>query len=191
MLKRIFILTLLGMLCANVPAQHLTPPAGTFRLGIAQGTESHWLKEGEKIKGMELEWKFLPHSRGFILKVATDASVQADAVYWSFGDCQPDADINVFSIEGKAFTCYYGESMKLRTVQAITPSEDIRLSDGTQAYTPLALYASDKKTRHPVLAGRCALDAHTPLYFCFYEQNKQADYNYYMLPELFNQTDKQ
>lgn len=189
MLKKIFILTLLGMLYTNAHAQFLSPPAGTFRLGIAQGTESHWLKEEEKVKGMVFEWKVLPHSRGFILKVTTDATVKADALYWSFGDCRPDADVNVFSIEGKAFTCYYGESMKLKTVQAITPSENIRLSDGTQAYTPLALYASGKKTRHPMLAGQCTLDEHTPLYFCFYEQNKQADYNYYMLPELFNQID--
>lgn len=189
MLKRIFMLTLLGALYANVHALQPTPPAGTFRLGVAQGTESHWLKEGEKIKGMTFEWKVLTHTRGFILKVTTDASVQADALYWSFGDCRPDADVNVFSIEGKAFTCYYGESMKLRTVQAVTPSENIRLSDGTQTYSPITLYASGKKTKHPVLAGCCALDAHTPLYFCFYEQNKHADYNYYMLPELFNQID--
>ncbi len=51
-------------------------------------------------------------------------------------------DINVFSVEGQAFTCYYGESMKLRTLQAVTPTDDIRLSNGRQDKTPLLLYES-------------------------------------------------
>lgn len=60
-------------------------------------------------------------------------------------------DINVFSVEGQAFTCYYGESMKLRTLQAVTPTDDIRLSNGRQDKTPLLLYES-KRTDRPVLA---------------------------------------
>ena len=95
-------------------------------------------------------------------------------------------DINVFSVEGQAFTCYYGESIKLRTLQAVTPTDDIRLSNGHQDKTPLQLYESGKRTDRPVLAGRCPLTANGKLYFCFYEQNAQADYNYFMLPELFN-----
>ena len=28
------------------------------------------------------------------------------------------------------------------------------------------------------------------LLFCFYEQNEKADYNYYMLPDIFAKIDK-
>lgn len=97
-----------------------------------------------------------------------------------------EAYMAVLSVEGQAFTCYYGESMKLRTLQAVTPTDDIRLSNGHQDKTPLQLYESGKRTDRPVLAGRCPLTANGKLYFCFYEQNAQADYNYFMLPELFN-----
>jgi hypothetical protein len=99
-------------------------------------------------------------------------------------------DINVFSVEGQAFTCYYGESMKLRTLQAVTPTDDIRLSNGRQDKTPLLLYESGKRTDRPVLAGRCPLAANSKLYFCFYEQNARADYNYFMLPDLFAKIDE-
>ena len=160
MLKQLLTAVLLAICLISVQAQPLTPPAGTFRLGISKGADSHWLAPQEKVKGIT----FL----------------------WSFGDCRPDMDINVFSVEGQAFTCYYGESIKLRTLQAVTPTDDIRLSNGHQDKTPLQLYESGKRTDRPVLAGRCPLTANGKLYFCFYEQNAQADYNYFMLPELFN-----
>lgn len=185
----LLIIVLLGIGLANVQAQTLVPPAGTFRLGISNGNESHWLSPGEKVKGMTFNWKALPDTRGFILEVEVTTPSKADALFWSFGDCKPDADINVFSVEGQAFTCYYGESMKLRTLQAVTPTDDIRLSDGNKDETPLQLYESGKRTNRPVLAGLCPLAANTKLYFCFYEQNAKADYNYYMLPELFNRID--
>ena len=44
--------------------------------------------------------------------------------------------------------------MKLRTLQAVTPTDDIRLSNGRQDKTPLLLYESGKRTDRPVLAGR-------------------------------------
>ena len=90
--------------------------------------------------------------------------------------------------------------MKLRTLQAVTPTDDIRLSDGHKDETPLMLYESGKQTARPVLAGRCTLSpaSSSPkegskpfrLYFCFYEQNEKADYNYYMLPDIFAKIDK-
>lgn len=190
MLKQLLTTVLLGILLINVQAQSLTPPAGTFRLGISKGNESHWLKPKEKVEGIHFQWKALPDSRGFILEVAVTSLQQADNLFWSFGDCQPDMDINVFSVEGQAFTCYYGESMKLRTLQAVTPTEDIRLSNGCQDKTPLLLYESGKRTDRPVLVGRCPLAADSKLYFCFYEQNAQADYNYFMLPDLFAKIDE-
>lgn len=182
----LLIIVLLGIGSIHAQAQLPVPPAGIFRLGVAHENESHWLAPGEKVKGMTLKWKALPDTRGFILEVEVTTPSKADALFWSFGDCKPDADINVFSVEGQAFTCYYGESMKLRTLQAVTPTDDIRLSDGNKDGTPLQLYESGKRTNRPVLAGLCPLAANTKLYFCFYEQNAKADYNYYMLPELFD-----
>ena len=89
--------------------------------------------------------------------------------------------------------------MKLRTLQAVTPSDDIRLSNGHKDETPLMLYESGKRTDRPVLAGRCNLSPTLSqekdtkpfrLYFCFYEQNEKADYNYFMLPDIFAKIDK-
>lgn len=142
MLKQPLTVVLLAICLINVQAQQLTPPAGTFRLGISKGTNSHWLAPQEKVKGIAFRWEALPDTRGFILEVAVTSLQQADTLFWSFGDCQPDMDINVFSVEGQAFTCYYGESMKLRTLQAVTPTDDIRLSNGRQDKTPLLLYES-------------------------------------------------
>ncbi len=142
MLKQLLTVVLLAICLINVQAQQLTPPAGTFRLGISKGTNSHWLAPQEKVKGIAFRWEALPDTRGFILEVAVTSLQQADTLFWSFGDCQPDMDINVFSVEGQAFTCYYGESMKLRTLQAVTPTDDIRLSNGRQDKTPLLLYES-------------------------------------------------
>ena len=199
MLKQLLTTVLLGILLIDAQAQSLTPPAGTFRLGISKGNESHWLKPKEKVEGIHFQWKALPDSHGFILEVEVTSTSKADKLFWSFGDCQPDSDINVFSVEGQAFTCYYGESMKLRTLQAVTPSDDIRLSNGHKDETPLMLYESGKRTDRPVLAGRCNLSPPPSqekdtkpfrLYFCFYEQNEKADYNYYMLPDIFAKIDK-
>ena len=187
-LHRYFLSSLLWLFCLlTSQAQTLPPPAGTFRLGVGEGTTSRWLSTDEKVPGIAFQWKSLPDTDGFILEVATTGKSKADTLYWSFGDCQPDAAVNVFSVEGQAFTCYYGESMKLRTVHGIIPGDDIRLSDGNKADHPQMLYHSGKRTERPLLAGRCPLTANSKLYFCFYRQNAKADYNYYLLPALFNQ----
>ena len=158
MLRHLLTIVLLGILLIDAQAQALTPPAGTFRLGISKGNESHWLKPKEKIQGVSFQWKALPDSRGFILEVEVASAPEADALFWSFGDCQPDSDA-----------------------------------------TPLMLYESGKRTDRPVLAGRCSLSPASSrnegskpfrLYFCFYEQNEKADYNYYMLPDIFAKIDK-
>lgn len=190
MLKQLLTIVLLGILLIDAQAQVLSPPAGIFRLGISDGNESHWLKPGEQAQGITFQWKALPDARGFILEVAVSSHPKANVLFWSFGDCQPDSDVNVFSVEGQAFTCYYGESMKLRTLQAVTPTDDIRLCNGHKDETPLILYDSEKRTDRPLLAGRCPLTADSKMYFCFYEQNEKADYNYYMLPDIFAQIDK-
>ncbi len=48
MLKQLLTVVLLAICLINVQAQQLTPPAGTFRLGISKGTDSHWLAPQEK-----------------------------------------------------------------------------------------------------------------------------------------------
>ena len=48
MLKQLLTTVLLGILLIDTQAQSLTPPAGTFRLGISKGNESHWLKLKKK-----------------------------------------------------------------------------------------------------------------------------------------------
>ena len=93
MLRHLLTIVLLGILLIDAQAQALTPPAGTFRLGISKGNESHWLKPKEKIRGVSFQWKALPDSRGFILEVEVASAPEADALFWSFGDCQPDSDI--------------------------------------------------------------------------------------------------
>ncbi|WP_297329008.1 DUF4450 domain-containing protein [uncultured Bacteroides sp.] len=178
---------LLTFCLITLQAQSLTPPAGIFRLGIGEGRTSRWLSANKDIPGITFHWKALPDTRGFILEVNVTEKCKADTLYWSFGDCQPDVAVNVFSIEGQAFTCYYGESMKLRTVHGILPGDDIRLSNGNKSDDPQMLYHSGKRTERPLLVGRYPLTSNNTLYFCFYQQNVKADYNYYMLPSLFYQ----
>lgn len=57
MLKQLLTVVLLAICLINVQAQQLTPPAGTFRLGISKGTDSHWLAPQEKVKGIAFRWK--------------------------------------------------------------------------------------------------------------------------------------
>ena len=85
MLRHLLTIVLLGILLIDAQAQALTPPAGTFRLGISKGNESHWLKPKEKIQGVSFQWKALPDSRGFILKVEVASAPEADALFWRFG----------------------------------------------------------------------------------------------------------
>ena len=87
MLRHLLTIVLLVILLIDAQAQALTPPAGTFRLGISKGNESHWLKPKEKIQGVSFQWKALPDSRGFILEVEVASAPEADALFWSFGDC--------------------------------------------------------------------------------------------------------
>lgn len=121
---------------------------------------------------------------------------------WAFGACDGADDSavtdnsipvascfhNVFSIEGNAFTTYYGESMKLRTVHGVSPiGSEIRLSDGHKQASPLALFNSGKKTDAPVISALYPWKPQEKLYFCFYQR---GDYNYFMLPGLFGKEHK-
>ncbi|MDR3260236.1 MAG: DUF4450 domain-containing protein, partial [Tannerella sp.] len=93
---------------------------------------------------------------------------------------------NVFSIEQTAFTLYYGTSMELKTVQGILPVHaEIRLANSCSQNSPVAFFKSGKKTDFPALAAMISLKNNTEEYFCIYRQNKNADYNHFMLAELF------
>ena len=112
------------------------------------------------------------------------------AVFSLFGEYHRTLfeDYHVFSIEGNAFTTYYGESMKLRTVHGVSPiGSEIRLSDGHKQASPLALFNSGKKTDAPVISALCPWKPQEKLYFCFYQR---GDYNYFMLPGLFGKEHK-
>lgn len=143
----------------------------------------------------------LTDSDGIIVEVQPE-NVPADVqLVWSFGgsygkvlDDKTDSKLkpeyckyNVFSVERTSFTVYYSESMKLKLFMGVTPLEsDIRLSDAHQQQSPLTLFQSGKETDAPTLSATCPIKESEKLYFCFYTQNKKADYNYYMLPALFN-----
>jgi len=144
----------------------------------------------------------LSDTDGIILEVEAESIPEGMQLMWSFGGCygkvldnRTDSKLeplyckyNVFSVEGTSFSVYYGESMRLRIIHGVTPLDsDIRLSDAHQQQTPLAFYESGKKTDAPALAAATPLKNGEKLYFCFYTQNKNADYNYYMLPELYKQ----
>ena len=95
---------------------------------------------------------------------------------------------NIFSIERTSFCVYFGESMKFRTFQGITPlSSEIRLCDAHQQLNPLQYFKSGKKTDAQSLGAICKLDNQNKLYFAFYAPNRGTDYNYFMLSKLFNE----
>ena len=75
MLKQLLTAVLLAICLISVQAQPLTPPAGTFRLGISKGADSHWLAPQEKVKGITYPWlyprsnsRFLTAGRHLILE---------------------------------------------------------------------------------------------------------------------------
>ena len=124
---------------------------------------------------------------------------EGTALYWAYGGASAQTDIdsghdpltpeccadNVFSVEGSAFTLYYGTSRRLRIVSAIAPQgSDIRLSDARCRQTPAAMFASGKRTDAPALCARLPLVAGQPVYFVVYRQTARADYAVWMLPEL-------
>lgn len=195
----------------------LSKGSGTFRLGVVCGNESRWLdqctvrQKGQVYTIKDNLWKEgeirltvcpLTESNGFVMEVSGNRLPEELQLCWAFGACDSADDAtktgnsipaascfhNVFSIEGNAFTTYYGESMKLRTVHGISPiGSDIRLSDGHQQTSPLALFRSGKKTDAPVIAALTPWKPQEKLYFCFYQH---ADYNYFMLPEVFEKAYK-
>lgn len=154
------------------------------------------LKNGELI----FEVISLSNTDGIILKVSAQNIPSGLELFWSYGGAYGksldgnDAKSlnplycpnNVFSVERTAYTVYYGESMQLKVIQGITPlTSEIRLSNAYIQSSPLSFYNSGKKTDAPALTAALPLKNNTAEYFCIYKQNDKADYNYYMLPVLF------
>ncbi len=168
----------------------------------AQEHEVIFTLKDEIISKGEIKYhiRFLKDSKGAVIKLTTNNIPENIKLIWTYGgasnDVKPegwktvlvpdDCYKNVFSIEGNSFTLYYGTSRKLRVLEALVPpGEEPRLADAKQQESPLKLLHSGKKTDAQVVASQSKLIANEALYFCFYFLNPKADYNYFMLPELF------
>lgn len=189
--------------------------AGSLEFGMIQGEKSKWLKDfpgtkvtadrrsiqyflrGETSGELVIEAVSLQATDGLIIRVSARNFPAGTQLFWAYGGASGKAGnkpallpeyckYNVFSVEGTAFTTYYGESMKLKVIQGVMPPASvIRLSDAFRQDTPLAFFESDKKTEAPALAAVLPLKNDQKEYFCIYRQNAAADYNYFMLPEVF------
>lgn len=169
---------------------------------IKNGTKMTYTLSDPILKNGELVFEVisLSNTDGIILKVSAQNIPSGLELFWSYGGAYgkalDDNDAkslnplycpnNVFSVERTAYTVYYGESMQLKVIQGITPlTSEIRLSNAYIQSSPLVFYNSGKKTDAPALTAALPLKNNTAEYFCIYKQNDKADYNYYMLPALF------
>ncbi|WP_163267201.1 DUF4450 domain-containing protein [Dysgonomonas sp. 216] len=156
------------------------------------------------LKKGELTFKVISLSKtdGVVIEVDNENIPDGLQLFWAYGGASGQALsksetpslmpeyclYNIFSVEHTAFTVYYGESMRLRVLQGVTPaSSDIRLSDAYEQYLPLTFFGSGKDTNAPALAATVPLNKKEKEYFCFYKQNQNADYSYYMLGSLFDE----
>jgi polygalacturonase len=163
-----------------------------FKLGIIAGEQSAWLSNTplkNQLLGngnIRISKQSLNNTEGIIIEIIPENIPENVDLFWSFGGTEPAfCKDNVFSVEGNAFTLYYGESMALRTLQGcVPPGSDIRLSDANRQTSPLDFFNSGKKTDAPALTARLPVQTGKKYYFCFYRQNAQADYNYFMLEAL-------
>lgn len=143
-----------------------------------------------------IEVKALKDTKGYTLKVDSKGLAKGTKLIWAYGglSCEqqmPEKNFtpeqckdNVFSIEGRSMSVYYGTSRRLRMVTLLAPQSDIRLSDARKMETPLSMYESGKKTDAPAVCAMCDIAEGESLYFAAYKQNPKADYNCFMLPEL-------
>ncbi|MCW3806945.1 DUF4450 domain-containing protein [Plebeiibacterium marinum] len=168
----------------------------------ASEKETSYSLKDELIENGEIKYIIRPlkDSKGAVMKLSFENLPEDAGLIWAYGgasnervgeDWTPeiipsDCDKNVFSIEGESFTLYYGTSRKLRIVEGETPlGGNLKLGDANKQGSPLQLFESGKNTNAQLLTASVEIKDNTPLYFCFYFLNPLADYNYYMLPELF------
>ena len=156
-------------------------------------------------KNLRFEIRPLQHSNGLIIELKTTELPNNTSLVWTYGGCSGSNDPaerelffrpeqcpnNVFSRENNAFTVYYGSSTRLRVMMGVAPMDtETRLADARSMDNPLMLWNSGKKTETPVMVARNPLQANSTYYYCIYRQNRQSDYNAFMLPALFQQSDK-
>ncbi|MCD8261355.1 MAG: DUF4450 domain-containing protein [Bacteroides sp.] len=143
----------------------------------------------------------LSDTKGVVMEIEGEKLPPSVSLFWAFGGClgkvlhnkqesslRPEYCLyNVFSIEGGTFTAYYGESMALKVFRGITPMEaNIRLSDARRQRSVQEFHQSGKITDAPALTATLPLPNGKKFYLCFHTPHRKADYNYFMLPELFN-----
>ena len=145
--------------------------------------------------------KKLKDSEGAVMKWSSDKMPEGAKLIWAYGGASNEVVElqskktmllpeycyqNVFSIEGHSFTLYYGTSRSLRILEVETPPGDkLRLCDANKQANPLQLLNSGKDNKAQVVGSSVSLQAADELYFCVYYLNPKADYNYFMLPQLF------
>lgn len=144
-----------------------------------------------------IEVNAMKDTKGYTLKVQGENLPDGAQLVWAYGGSSGEATMpennftpeqckdNVFSVEGCAFSVYYGTSRRLRIVSVLTPvGSDIRLSDARKMTTPMQMFSSGKKTDAPALCAVVSVENGKALYFAAYKQNPKADYNEFMLEEL-------
>ncbi|GAB6011460.1 DUF4450 domain-containing protein [Viscerimonas tarda] len=154
------------------------------------------LKKGELVFSLVS----LSNTNGVVIELDNSNLPEKASLFWSYGGAYGKAltdtetpslnplycKYNVFSLEHTSFTLYYGESMRLRTIQGVMPlTSEIRLADARVQDSPLALFGSGKDTDAPVLTALVPLSKAQKEYFCIYKQSRNSDYKYYMLSSLF------
>ncbi|WP_243347855.1 DUF4450 domain-containing protein [Parabacteroides sp. FAFU027] len=139
-------------------------------------------------------------SDGLVLEVSAENAPEGLQLFWACGAAsgktiaaneaglKPEyCKDNVFVVERNDVTIFYGESMKLKTINLLFPVEtESILSDAHQQTSPLAFFKSGKKTDAPALTGKFSLVPNKKYYICIYRQTKEADYNYSHLEGVFN-----
>ncbi|WP_461634277.1 DUF4450 domain-containing protein [Labilibaculum euxinus] len=137
---------------------------------------------------MKLTGENLPKDLQLIWTYGGASNKDIEIEKWSPAILPVDCYQNVFSVEGNSFTLYYGDSRKLIILEGLTPPEsNLKLADANQQANPIQLLQSGKKTLAQVLIADFKMTAGQDYYFCFYFLNPTADYNYFMLPKLFEE----
>lgn len=98
---------------------------------------------------------------------------------------------NVFSLLQSKFTLYYGQTMNFSVIEGIAPvTSEIEIKDAFYQDTPLQTLNSNKNTSAPLLTGVLPLSTGKSEYFAIYKPNRNSDYAYYLLPDLFEKEKK-
>ena len=212
----IFSLFHINSIAQNLPLR-LDDGAGTIRLGVICNDNSWWLDESKIEKNgnsyiienknwakgkVQLNIHKLLDTKGIVIEVKSLQIPENSMFCWAFGGCSgknnfAESDLiqpkeckdNVYSTEGNSFTVYYGEVMKLQTVCGIVPEgSEMLLSNAHKQTTPLEHINSGKKSDATTISSIFKIEDDKPIYICLYKQNNKADYNYFMLEELFNKS---